>query len=109
MDTTLSIMNDMDSFFTDDVLIENFMDVESQAQDVIATSSCQILQQTSDTTDSTNSSTRTRKRKAPTLRLQDWEPHKTRIIELHIEQDLPLPKVKAILEEETGFKAEYVN
>jgi len=50
----------------------------------------------------------TRKRKAPTLRAEDWEPHKARIIELHIHNAKPLPEVKDIMEKETGFKAEYV-
>ncbi|GKU02778.1 kinesin light chain 2 [Fusarium langsethiae] len=47
-----------------------------------------------------------RKRKAPTLRAKDWEPYKTRILELHDEQKLPLPKVKTMIEEEFGFTAE---
>jgi len=49
-----------------------------------------------------------RKPKAPTLRLDKWEPVKARIIELHISQNLPLPKVKEIVEEEfksSGFTA----
>ena len=53
--------------------------------------------------------TRPRKRKAPTLREVDWEPHKARIIELHITQNSPLPlkEVKDIIARETGFNAEY--
>ena len=50
--------------------------------------------------------TRVRKRKAPTLRDSDWEPYKDRIVQLHITQDRPLPEVKKIMEEETGFTAE---
>jgi len=49
-----------------------------------------------------------RKRKAPTLRSDDWEPVKSRIIELHIKQNLPLPDVKQIVETEfksSGFSA----
>jgi hypothetical protein len=41
-----------------------------------------------------------RKRKAPTLRSDDWEPVKARVIDLHITQKQPLPKVKQIIEEE---------
>jgi hypothetical protein len=44
-----------------------------------------------------------RKRKAPTLRRDDWEPVKARVIELHITQKRPLPEVKEIVEGE--FKA----
>jgi hypothetical protein len=49
-----------------------------------------------------------RKRKAPTLRSNDWQPVKARVIELHIAQKEPLPKVKRIIEEEfklSGFSA----
>ena len=53
--------------------------------------------------------TRMRKRKAPTLRVDAWEPYKARIIELHIEQALPLGKVKDTIEKEFGFTAEYVS
>ena len=49
---------------------------------------------------------RTRKRKAPTLRAADWEPYKKRILELHIDQDIPLPKVKEMIQDECGFEAE---
>lgn len=49
-----------------------------------------------------------RKKKAPTLRAKDWEPYKARILELHGEQKLPLPKVKTVIEQEFGFTAEYV-
>ena len=49
-----------------------------------------------------------RKRKAPTLRADAWEPYKDRIVELHVTQNLPLPKVKDIIQEEFGFTAEYV-
>jgi hypothetical protein len=52
--------------------------------------------------------TKKRKRKAPTLRTDDFEPYKARIIELHIDQNIPLPKVKDVIESEYGFRAEYV-
>jgi hypothetical protein len=52
--------------------------------------------------------TGTRKRKASTLHAHDWEPYKARIIELHINQKLPLRQVKDKLEKEFGFTAEYV-
>jgi hypothetical protein len=50
---------------------------------------------------------RTRKRKAATLRAADWEPYKKRILDLHNVQNLPLSKVKQVMEEEYGFHAEY--
>ena len=53
--------------------------------------------------------TKKRKSKAPTLRAADWEPHKARIIELHITQKLPLREVKVTMEREFGFVAEYVS
>jgi hypothetical protein len=37
-----------------------------------------------------------------------WNPYKDRIVELHIEQNLPLSKVKETMEKEFGFTAEYV-
>ncbi|CAG1965214.1 unnamed protein product [Fusarium graminearum] len=46
-----------------------------------------------------------RRKKAPTLRANDWEPYRTRILELHDEQKVPLPKVKTMIEEEFGFTA----
>lgn len=49
-----------------------------------------------------------RKRKAPTLRADDWEPYKSRIVQLHITQGLSLNKVKGMITEEFGFAAEYV-
>ncbi|KAL1592977.1 hypothetical protein SLS59_009447 [Nothophoma quercina] len=49
---------------------------------------------------------RPRKRKAATLRAGDWEPYKERILDLHIAQNLPLPKVKQMIEEEYDFTAE---
>ncbi|KAJ4305590.1 hypothetical protein N0V90_001121 [Kalmusia sp. IMI 367209] len=49
---------------------------------------------------------RPRKRKAPTLRADDWGLYKNRILDLHISQNLPLPKVRQMIEEEYGFKAE---
>ena len=50
-----------------------------------------------------------RKRKAPTLRADAWEPYKARIIELHIQQGLPLREVKENIMNEFGFTAEYVS
>lgn len=41
-----------------------------------------------------------RKRKAPTLHNDDWDPVKDRVIELYITEDLPLPEVKKIVEHE---------
>jgi hypothetical protein len=51
---------------------------------------------------------RTRKRKAPTLRADAWEPYKRRILELHVTQGLPLLEVGQKMEDEYGFKAKYV-
>jgi Clr5 domain len=48
----------------------------------------------------------TRKRKAPTLRREAWNPYRDRIIELHITQGLPLREVKNTIEKESGFTAE---
>ena len=50
-----------------------------------------------------------RKRKAPTLRADAWEPYKARIIELHIQQGLPLREVKENIMKEFGFTAKYVS
>lgn len=50
-----------------------------------------------------------RKRKAPRLRPEAWKQHKARIIELHIQQDLPLREVKETMKREFGFVAEYVS
>ncbi|ORY17830.1 Tetratricopeptide repeat-domain-containing protein [Clohesyomyces aquaticus] len=47
-----------------------------------------------------------RKCKAATLRAVDWEPYKDRILDLHIVQNLSLPKVRKMIEEAYGFKAE---
>ncbi|XPS78709.1 hypothetical protein M3J09_010715 [Ascochyta lentis] len=49
---------------------------------------------------------RPRKRKAPTLRADVWEPYKTRILELHVTQKLPLAEVRKMIKEERGFDAE---
>ncbi|KAH8732423.1 hypothetical protein GQ44DRAFT_766561 [Phaeosphaeriaceae sp. PMI808] len=46
-----------------------------------------------------------KRKKAPILRPDVWEPHKTQIIELHITQGLSLEKVKAIMEGQHKFKA----
>jgi hypothetical protein len=51
---------------------------------------------------------KSRKKKAPTLRANDWEPFKARIIELHITQKRSLPEVKKMIESELGFVAEFV-
>ena len=53
--------------------------------------------------------TRPRKRKAPTLHANAWEPYKARIVELHITQGVPLKEVKQHVEKEFGFVAEYVS
>jgi Clr5 domain len=50
---------------------------------------------------------KTRKRKAPTLRADAWNPYKKRIIQLHIEQNLSLQEVRNAIEKEFGFAAEY--
>ncbi|KAK3370648.1 hypothetical protein B0H63DRAFT_441076 [Podospora didyma] len=50
--------------------------------------------------------TKPRKRKAPTLPDDDWEPYKSHIIELHINDNLPLSEVRDKLETKFGFKAE---
>ncbi|EEU42495.1 uncharacterized protein NECHADRAFT_80092 [Fusarium vanettenii 77-13-4] len=47
-----------------------------------------------------------RKKKAPTLRAEAWEPYKARILELHVTQKLSLGMVKKKIEEEFGFTAE---
>jgi hypothetical protein len=57
----------------------------------------------------TYASVKPRKPKAPTLREADWEPHKARIIELHISEKRPLKEVKQIMEAESDFCAEYVS
>lgn len=49
-----------------------------------------------------------RKRKAATLRVDDWEPYRKRILDLHIKQNKPLPEVRQVMEKEYCFKAEYV-
>ena len=51
---------------------------------------------------------RTRKRKAPTLCAEAWEPYKARILDLHVANKLPLRDVKTAIEAEFGFSAEYV-
>jgi hypothetical protein len=51
---------------------------------------------------------KSRKRKAPTLSLYDWELVKARVIELYFTLDLKLVEVKKIIEEEfrsSGFTA----
>ena len=52
--------------------------------------------------------TRSQKRKATTLRSNAWEPYKARIIELYIQQGLPLQQVRENIIKEFGFTAEYV-
>ena len=53
--------------------------------------------------------TKPRKRKAPTLRADAWEPYKARIVELHIQQGLPLREVRENIMKEFSFNAEYVS
>jgi hypothetical protein len=50
-----------------------------------------------------------RRKKAQTLRDKDWEPFRTRVFELHITNGLPLKEVKAVMQREYGFSAEYVS
>ncbi|KAJ4341733.1 hypothetical protein N0V95_007125 [Ascochyta clinopodiicola] len=52
--------------------------------------------------------TQPRKRKAPTLRADAWEPYKSRILELHITQKRPLAEVKEMIKQEYQFVPEYV-
>ena len=49
-----------------------------------------------------------RKRKAPTLHIDAWEPYKDRILELHVTQRLPLPEVRQKIKKDYGFEAKYV-
>ncbi|RKK19638.1 hypothetical protein BFJ66_g6477 [Fusarium oxysporum f. sp. cepae] len=49
---------------------------------------------------------KSRKKKAPTLRDEDWEPFKDRNLELYETHKLPLEKVKTMIEEEFGFTAQ---
>ncbi|KLO88867.1 uncharacterized protein LW93_12282 [Fusarium fujikuroi] len=49
---------------------------------------------------------KSRKKKAPTLRDEDFEPFKDRILELYETQKLSLEKVKSMIEEEFGFTAQ---
>ncbi|KIW11248.1 hypothetical protein PV08_10548 [Exophiala spinifera] len=46
-----------------------------------------------------------RKRKVPTLQPDKWEPYKARILELHVNNGLPLSEVQRLIEAETGFGA----
>ena len=48
-----------------------------------------------------------RKKKAPTLRAEQWAPYKDRIKELHIVQNLSIREVKEAIEQEFGFTAMY--
>lgn len=50
-----------------------------------------------------------RKKKAPTLRADAWEPYKDRIVQLHIQEGQPLRKVKETMERECNFIAEYAS
>jgi hypothetical protein len=52
--------------------------------------------------------TKKRKRKATTVSAQAWEPYKEHIEELHVNQGIPLPKVREMIEKNFGFTAEYV-
>ncbi|KAF4947303.1 hypothetical protein FGADI_10512 [Fusarium gaditjirri] len=58
------------------------------------------------TTPSTDPPRKSRKKKAPTLREEDWEPFKDRILDLYETQKLPLERVKTMIEEEFGFTAQ---
>ncbi|KAI1009121.1 hypothetical protein LB504_003111 [Fusarium proliferatum] len=49
---------------------------------------------------------KSRKKKAPTLRDEDFEPFKDRILELYETKKLSLEKVKSMIEEEFGFTAQ---
>ncbi|KAF5550672.1 kinesin light chain 2 [Fusarium napiforme] len=49
---------------------------------------------------------KSRKKKAPTLHDEDFEPFKDRILELYETQKLPLEKVKSMMEQEFGFSAQ---
>ncbi|KAF2271084.1 TPR-like protein, partial [Lojkania enalia] len=62
--------------------------------------------QTTPTTHPMGPPTRPRKRKAPTLCADAWEPYKARIVELHVTLGLSLPEVKKKIEDEFGFTAE---
>lgn len=55
---------------------------------------------------SSGKAVKTRKPKAQTLRDVDWAPHKPRIIQLHITENIPLKNVRDSLKTECGFKAE---
>ncbi|WKT45107.1 Tetratricopeptide repeat [Fusarium oxysporum f. sp. vasinfectum] len=57
-------------------------------------------------TPTTDPPRKSRKKKAPTLRDEDWEPFKGRILELYETHKLPLEKVKTMIEEEFGFTAQ---
>ncbi|EXA44235.1 hypothetical protein FOVG_05718 [Fusarium oxysporum f. sp. pisi HDV247] len=57
-------------------------------------------------TPTTDPPRKSRKKKAPTLRDEDWEPFKGRILELYKTHKLPLEKVKTMIEEEFGFTAQ---
>ena len=56
----------------------------------------------------TFSDTRTRKKRAPTLRESDWAPYKGRIIQLYFTEKRPLSEVRTLIEQEFGFIATYV-
>lgn len=58
-------------------------------------------------TQSSLTQSKTRKRKAPTLRDTDWEPVKRRIVQLHINQNISLPDVREQVRNEFGFEATY--
>lgn len=49
---------------------------------------------------------KSRKKKAPTLRDEDFEPFKDRILELYETKKLSLENVKTMIEEEFGFTAQ---
>jgi|SRR3569833_281574 len=47
-----------------------------------------------------------RKGKAPTLSEDAWGCHKDYVIRLHVQENLPLPKVREIMANQHGFQAE---
>jgi len=48
---------------------------------------------------------KSRKRKAPTLTEEDWQPYKDEIIRLYVDEDMPLHRVMEAMENEHEFVA----
>jgi hypothetical protein len=46
-----------------------------------------------------------RKPKAPTLKEKDWDPHKSKLEELHVKKKMQLDKIVEHMREELGFNA----